>query len=113
MVVNSSSLYDVHDGISYVRSNADLEGGSSLSDGAVSGSQNSVAVQERTTAEVASALLERDDEGELALGGGGSTNNGVFGELALGELGVLGNGGGRDQGGSRKGNEDVFELHLE
>jgi hypothetical protein len=100
-------------GMSYERASADLKAGSSLSDGAVSGGQDGVGVQQRTTAEMASALLDGDDEGEVASAGGGSANNGVLGELALRELRVLGDSRSADESGSRKGNEDVCEVHLE
>jgi hypothetical protein len=79
----------------------------------VGGGQNGVAVQERSSAEMAATLLDGDDEGEVARLSGGSANNGRLRELALRELGVLGNGRSRDESGSREGNEDVFELHLE
>jgi hypothetical protein len=79
----------------------------------VSGGQNGVGVQERSSAEVAAALLDADDEGEVSLGSGGSANDGLIGELSLRELGVLRNGRSSADRGDRKGNEDVFELHLE
>jgi hypothetical protein len=79
----------------------------------VSSGQDGVGVQERSSAEVAAALLDADDEGEVSLGSSGSANDGLLGELSLRELGVLRNGCGSAERGDRKGNEDVFELHLE
>lgn len=101
--------------MAYKTAGADLELGSSLSNGAVSGGENSVGVQKRTTAEVAATALDADNEGEIALGSGGSANNWVLWELALWELWdwVLGDSCCGAESGNRKGNEDVFELHLE
>jgi hypothetical protein len=103
-----------HNGtLAYKTAGTDLEVRSSLANGAVSGGEDSVGVQERTTAEVAATALDADDEGEVALGSGGSTNDWVLGELSIWELGVLGNGCGGAESGNREGNEDVFDLHLE
>lgn len=99
----------------YKTSGTDLNRRSSLSNGAVGSCENSVAVQERTTTEVASTAntLDADDEGEVTLGSSGATNDGVLGELSLRELGVLGNGSCGAECGDREGNENVLELHLE
>jgi hypothetical protein len=112
-MVVSSCWFQKELEMSYERSSTDGDAGGGLSDSAVSGSQNSVGVQQRTTAEVASALLDGDDGGEVTRRSSGSTNDGVLREFTLGELWVLGNGRSANQSGSRKGNEDVFELHLE
>jgi len=79
----------------------------------MSGGQDGVGVEQRTTAEVASALLDGDDEGEVTSAGSGAANDGVLGELALRELRVLGDSRSADESGSRKGDEDVGEVHLE
>jgi hypothetical protein len=99
--------------LAYKTSGTDLKGRSSLSNSAVSGGKNSVGVQQRATTEVASTSLDADNEGEITLRGGGSTNNGLIWEVTLRELRVLGNGCGGAEGRDRKGNEDVFDLHLE
>jgi len=54
---------------------ADGETRGSLANSAVSRSDDSIGVQERTTAEVRAALLQTDDEGEVTGIGSGSTNN--------------------------------------
>jgi hypothetical protein len=103
----------VLDDVTYEGSGADLDGRGSLSNGAVGGGENRVGVQERSSAEVASALLDADDEGEVACRSSGSANNGLIGELALGERRVLGDGCGSADGRDRKSDEDIFDLHLE
>lgn len=100
--------------VTYVGSSADGDGRSSLADTAVSSGDDSVGVQEGTAAEVATALLERDDVGELGSSSGGSTNDVLVGTLLeVGLSGVLGSWEGRNETGGREGNEDFLDLHLE
>jgi hypothetical protein len=99
--------------MAYKTSSADLERRSSLSNGAVSSREDSVGIQQRAATEVAATSLDADDEGEVTLGSSGSANNWVLWEVTLRELRVLGNGCGGAEGRDRKGNEDVFDLHLE
>jgi len=79
----------------------------------VSSSDNGVGVDERATAEMLSANLKRGNVGELARGGGSSTNNvlirSVGGEL---EAGVLGSGNRKSERWERKG-DDGLETHDE
>jgi hypothetical protein len=99
----------------YVAANADAETANwadDIADGAVGGSDNGVGIQEGTAAEVRSASLERDDEGELAGSSGGSANNvfnrnGIIGE---GVVGVLRSGRRKDECGKRNSDEGC-EAH--
>lgn len=99
--------------VTYKAAGADLERRSTGSNDAVSSSQDCVAIQQRSSAVVASVLLETDNEGEVTLSSGGSANNGLIGELSLRERGVLRNGCCGAEGGDRKSDEDIFDLHLE
>lgn len=100
-------------GETYQRANADAEVGrraNDIANRAVGSSDNGVAVDEGSTADVAAADLERGNEGELASRGGSSTNNGVLGSVVPGEVGVLGSGSSQDERGKRS-SEDGFETH--
>ena len=100
----------------YQRTDTDFETADGANDGAhgaVSSSDDSVGVQERTTAEVGSAALERDNVGELARGGGGSTNNVLIRSVGRKpKVGVLRSGNGKSKRWERKG-DDGLETHDE
>lgn len=81
--------------------------------GAVSSSDNSVAVDERTTADVGSADLERDNVGELARGSGGSTNNVLIRSVGRElDVGVLGSRNSKSERWERE-SDDGLETHDE
>jgi len=79
----------------------------------VSSSNNGVGVDERTTAEVGSADLKRANVGELARGGGSSTNNVLIRSVGRElEAGVLRSGNRKSERWERKG-DDGLETHDE
>lgn len=77
----------------------------------MSSSYDGSGIQQRATAEVGSAALKADNEGELASRGCGSTNNVVSGSI-LGELevGVLGSRSSKDERRKRD-CDDGLETH--
>lgn len=82
-------------------SGTDSEGGSSLTDSAVSSSDDGARVEERSTAEVGSAALQTDDEGEVTSSSNRSTDDGDR---------VLGSGSSKYCGGHEASNH-CFVLH--
>ena len=79
----------------------------------MSGSDDSVGVDERSTAEVGSTALERDDEGELGRTSGSSTNNVLIRSiLREGVVRVLGSGSRKSERGKRNSDEGC-ETHSE
>lgn len=87
----------------YQASDTDCETGSSLTDSAVSCSDDGVGVEERTTTEVGAALLQRDDEGEVASAGDCTTDD-VDKILRSGSSGNCG---------GQKASDDCLVLHLD
>lgn len=61
--------------LTYQASGTDGKGGSSLADSAVSGGDDGVGVEERTTAEVGAAALQTDDKGKVASRSNRSTDD--------------------------------------
>ena len=95
-------------GETYQRANADAEVGrraNDIANRAVGSSDNGVAVDEGSTADVAAADLERGNEGELASRSSGSANN-----VLLRSIIPLGSRSSRDERGKGNG-EDNFETH--
>jgi hypothetical protein len=79
----------------------------------VGSSDDSVGVDERSTTEVGSTALKRDDEGELGRSSGSSTNNVLIRSiLREGVVGVLGRGRRKSQRGKRNSDEGC-ETHGE
>jgi hypothetical protein len=98
----------------YQRASTDLEVRRSLSNSAVSGSQDGVGVEEGGTTEVASRTLEGDDEGEVACGSGDAANDVVGAVIVpVGDLRVLGDSCREDNGRERERGNEVLDLHLE
>ena len=78
--------------MSYKTSSADLDGRSSLSYSAMGSSEDSVGIQKRSSAEMASRSLDADDEGKVARGSGHSTNDVVLvAVIPVWDFGILRN----------------------
>lgn len=99
--LQSPNQDELRDCRTYQASSADSEGRSRLANSAVSGGDDSVRVQQSTTTEVRTTLLQADNVGELASCSGCSTDDVILG------------GGCSNDCGSHKAGEECFVLHLE
>jgi hypothetical protein len=97
--------------VTYEGSSANAPGGTGTAKIAVSCTDDCVGIEKSATAEVASAELNADDEGEVALGRGYATNN-VRGVLIPVIRNSLRDRYTRDEGRNHKGKDDRFGVHV-
>lgn len=97
-------------GATHQRSSPHADAGSRVGDTAVTGSDDSVRVDERTTAEVRAAHLQGHNEGEVACSSSCSTDNVDARSARL----ARGNGSAKDRSWSHKGSgKERLDGHLE